>query len=1016
MEEERKPISEVLSQIQEDKVKRIEVLGDNLTIYPKEGDLPYFSLKEGPQTFSELLAEQKIDPSKISEGITVKEALPWSDIFFNLAPILITGVVLLFLFRQAKGAGSQIFSFGKSGARLFVKGQRKPVMFSDIAGVEEAKRELTEVVDFLKNPGKYEKLGARIPRGVLLVGPPGVGKTMLAKAIANEAGVAFLSMAGSEFMEMLVGVGASVTGDTPILVKKDGLAKLTPISAVVDSYYEGTDTKLPVAADGLETLGFEKRTTGFWGSKGNKRPTFEKSAWKKVKAVFRHKVGEIYEIYYLGGVVRATGDHSVFVRECGGLVAKKVADLRTGEILASLPMNVRKEYSREFGSRHEIKAHVFPEEVNIALDFWGEATKIKNDYEFAMANRGVLSQSEIAKDIGVCQMTISNWQRGVYDPQSLSRKLVKLNLPESVKVTPNLMKLFGYYTAEGRGTGSLEFTFGAHENELIFDCTQLMRKVFNLEPVIEKTESNSIRIKYYSHHLGRFFTRYCGNGCHNKHVPDFIWDLPKEYFLAYLKGFSEGDGYVTKSSKLSMTSVSHQLIKELAWLCCMHGIGVGIKEGENKEGRIIKGKPVAGGKYWSLIIGKTSNPFLGEKSFCEIKRPIIKEIVRKPYDGYVYDLCGCENEAFFGGEKPVLLHNSRVRDLFDSAKKSAPSLIFIDELESIGRQRGMGFVGGHDEREQTLNQILVEMDGFETGVNVIVLAATNRPDLLDPALMRPGRFDRRVMLELPDVSEREAILKIHMRGKPIKEGVKTGALAKRTVGFSGADIENMLNEAAILAARMGKTEIDEIDLEEAATKVKLGPERKRMQSDEEKKMVAYHEAGHAVVAFFLPEMDPVHRVSIVARGLSLGFTMFPPKDERQNETKSRILALISASLGGRAAEELIFNEMTIGASSDLDQATGLARRMVFEFGMSALGPMSIDGQEQMYNRQFGDSGISNELLAEADRETRKIINEAYKLSQKILREHKDKLDKVAEALVKKENINEDEFKELMGNE
>ncbi len=290
---------------------------------------------------------------------------------------------------------------------------------------------------------------------------------------------------------------------------------------------------------------------------------------------------------------------------------------------------------------------------------------------------------------------------------------------------------------------------------------------------------------------------------------------------------------------------------------------------------------------------------------------------------------------------------SRVRDLFNTAKKNQPAIIFIDEVDAIGRQRGIGIMGGHDEREQTLNQILVEMDGFSPTEQLVVIAATNRPDVLDPALIRPGRFDRKVELELPDVVGRKAILAIHAKGKPFESAVDWERVAKRTVGFSGADLENMLNEAAILAARLGKKAIDMKDIEEAATKVKLGPEKRRLQSDLDKKMTAYHEAGHALVSWNMPHMDPIHRISIVGRTRSLGHTEIEPED-RVHETKTRLIERIAMMLGGRAAEDLIFKEMTTGASDDIANATKIARLMVSEFGMSNLGPINLDGEQRNF--------------------------------------------------------------------
>ena len=362
---------------------------------------------------------------------------------------------------------------------------------------------------------------------------------------------------------------------------------------------------------------------------------------------------------------------------------------------------------------------------------------------------------------------------------------------------------------------------------------------------------------------------------------------------------------------------------------------------------------------------------------------------------------------------------SRVRDLFAQAKASAPAIIFIDEIDAIGRPRGRGgFVGGHDEREQTLNQILVEMDGFTPNDNVIVVAATNRGDLLDPALLRPGRFDRRVVLDMPDKEGRLAILKIHARGKKFSRGIKWEKAADRTVGFSGADLENMLNEAAILAARGGKESIDMEDIEEAATKVKLGPAKKKLQSKEDKEITAYHEAGHAVVSHYLPKADPVERISIVARGMSLGHTLIPPAADRTHETKSRLMDQITAMLGGRAAEEIVFNEMTSGASNDIQKATQIARAMVVDFGMSFLGPINLGPQTEL--GEFGNtewyepSQISPATQEKVDLETKKIMDEGYKRALLIIKKNRKIADKIVNKLLVKETLDRDEFESIVG--
>ncbi len=362
---------------------------------------------------------------------------------------------------------------------------------------------------------------------------------------------------------------------------------------------------------------------------------------------------------------------------------------------------------------------------------------------------------------------------------------------------------------------------------------------------------------------------------------------------------------------------------------------------------------------------------------------------------------------------------SRVRDLFDQAKRHSPCIIFIDEIDAVGRQRGAGLGGSHDEREQTLNQILVEMDGFDTDTNVIVVAATNRPDILDPALLRPGRFDRRVVLDRPDVKGREAILKVHVRGKPLGSDVDLKVLARVTPGFVGADIENMVNEAAILAARKNKKTISNNDLQEAIERLVLGPERRsRVISESERQITAYHEAGHALVGYLLPNGDPIRKVTIMPRGMTGGSTLFVPEEDINYVSRSRIKDRIVMALAGRAAEEIIFGEITTGASSDLEHVTRSARAMVTRFGMSdKLGPMMFGQKEEMIflGREISEQRDYSEAVAEEiDQEVRAIIYWAYDEARRLIRENRSKLEIIAQRLLEVETIDGDEFLALIG--
>jgi len=491
---------------------------------------------------------------------------------------------------------------------------------------------MKEVVEFLKSPKKFHDLGARIPRGVLLMGAPGSGKTLLARAVAGEANVPFFHMSGSEFVEMFVGVGASrvrdafrgagiggghdereqtlnqilvemdgferdtrvivmaasVTGDTPVLIKKNNHYYLRPIKEVIDTYYQDDEKNLGKAVKiDFEALGYSK--------KNQKSCYFGSAAFQQVRDVFRHKVKEIYEVEYLGGKIRTTGSHSVFVRSKGGIKAKVVSQLKPGDILVDLPYKVNSS-NKEL---REIRAFNFENNLHLKLPVWqplfSSYFDLREKYQYALAQTGKISQTKLAAELGFSQRTIGKWQQEICQPRQLSRNYYKHPLPEDVEVTPELMRLFGYYVAEGYSRKEVDFCFNIKEKDKVADVENLMEQIFNLEPDRERRviSNNAINITYYSKPLAEFFAYYCGRGASNKHIPEFLFTAPKEYFIEFLRGYFYGDGYQDKRGRLEMTSVSKQLILELNWLARMHGFKSYIHSFKTKEGRVIRnGKPL----------------------------------------------------------------------------------------------------------------------------------------------------------------------------------------------------------------------------------------------------------------------------------------------------------------------------------------------------------------------------------------------------------------------------------------
>ncbi len=1019
-------ISQLVSDINQDKVKKITVSGDSVAIVYTD-DKTAQSMKESNSILPDLLTNLGVDKTKLQKidlnAETQKESV-WSwlvpTLIYGILPLLIIGFFLWSMMKQTKSGAMQVFDFTRAKARIFgAEGHEKQkITFKDVAGLKEAKEELIEIVDFLKFPKKYLAMGAKIPRGVLLLGPSGVGKTLLARAVAGEANVPFFSISGSEFVEMFVGVGsarvrdlfsmakkaspsiifideldaigrhrgagiggghdereqtlnmilvemdgfdresgvivmaASVTGNTPVLIKKNGNYRLLPISEVVDPYYKEGEDNVEKDSPEIEVLGFDKKESVGTNKNG---VYFSNSAFKKVRSVFRHKVAEIYEIEYAGGKITATGNHSVFVRTRAGLKTKAVSELSKGDILVNMPYKANRTNQNK-----EVRSHVFGVDFNLELPVWqllfGKFEPTKLAYEYALAHEEI-SQTQLGKDLGFSQRTIGKWQQGICGPRELSKNYYqhKDALAETVKVTPDLMRLLGYYTAEGYARYEVDFCFNKKETMKIEDVKTLMKNIFNVEPHRVRSVGNAVNIVYQCTPLANFFSYHCGKGAKNKHVPSFLFGAPFGYFQEYFRGYFYGDGHLDKSKRGEVTSMSRQLILELNWLFRMHGFKGYVHSFTTKEGRIINGgKPLKANVAWRLGFGKTQNPLndKDERTTGSVLRPIVKSVKRVPFDGYVYDFCGCDNEAFFGGQEPILLHN------------------------------------------------------------------TNRGDILDPALLRPGRFDRKIVLDPPDVHDREEILKIHSKEKPLDAKIHFKEIAERTPGFSGADLANVANEAALLAAKENKTQIFQKDFLESIEKVLLGPERKsHILSKKEKEIAAYHEAGHALVASSIPGTEPVRKISIISRGMAAGYTLHIPSEENKMRTKTQFMAEIAMLFGGFAAERLKFGEMTTGASNDLAKASELARRIVKEYGMSSLGPISFGDKDELVflGREISEQRNYSESVAEKiDKEIEAIIKSAEKRATDIVKKRKDLLEKIAKTLIEKETIEREEFEKIIG--
>ena len=985
-------LSTLVSDVREDKIEKIGIAGKELRTTYKDGTQKV-ALKEEGQDVVSIYKAADIDLTKTDleiQSVSIG-SLIW-ELALSFLPVVLMIVVFLFIFRQAKGGQDGILGIGKSKAKLFVKGKQN-TKFTAVGGMDEAKAELEEIVDFLKNPKKYTKMGARTPKGVLLVGPAGTGKC--------------------------------VVGDTLITTNK-GLIEIEDIPKYY--YVDSKSNKVygsSLASFNIEKTSSEKNIASHWFNLGEQ---------KTVKLDLTQ-----------GFSIEGTPEHPVVVMtEFGKLEFKKLKDIQLDD-------NIVIQYGRNlFGN-----SDLIDKETAYLMGL------LTGDGNLSHSSRvGLTSVDEeiinffkkyVAKNFPKAKVSqngqsylVANWsfKKHLYELGMSYLLSFDKTVPSTVLQSPKEIQvsfLKGLFDADASiGKSRAEFEYTTVSSKM---ARQVQMILLNLGVIASLSQKGKVE-NGYKRPVYRIvitgqglldFGKTVGFGLTRKSlllrehtygrtkvntnidiIPGIAECVVESWKVISAKKLSNEDLSKTIDKVRRRSRVSRQTLKEYVEFSLKLDIDVPdvsyFQDLLNNNLFFVKvaEKSFSSANVYDFTVPGTHS-FLGNGLINH--NTLLARAVAGEAGVQFLSIAGSEFMEMLVG-----VGASRVRDLFTTAKKLSPAIIFIDEIDAIGRARGRANMGGHDEREQTLNQILVEMDGFSQNDNVIVVAATNRGDMLDPALVRPGRFDRRVMVALPDLIEREFIIKIHAKNKPFVKDLNWATVAKRTVGFSGADIENMLNEAAISVAREKREEITQEDIEEAALKVKLGPSKKRLQDELEKEMTAYHEIGHSIVAHVSPHADPVHRVSIISRGSALGFTLTPPEKDKLQTTKSELMDDIAVLLGGRGAEKLIFNELTAGASSDIQKATKIARAMVMDFGMSPLGPMNFSPQyEVSYSTPWGEPAkISEKLQEKVDEEIKKIIDAGQVIADNFLKKYRKQLDSISKKLIEVESLDGDEFEKLIG--
>jgi cell division protease FtsH len=972
------------SDVNELKFKQTEVVAK-----AKDGefkaDLANEHAKSDLMKFSTELKDDKSGPrvAKVEEE-TGSGATAVVGFLVWYAPLLLILGVWIFMLRQVQSGGNKALSFGKSRAKL-LNNQQKRVTFKDVAGVEEAKEELHEIIEFLKEPQKFQKLGGKIPKGVLMVGPPGTGKC--------------------------------ITGDSLILTQK-GLMEIQDVPKyfwVNPETHEVAGAYLPTVD--LDTTTNTVRPASHWYNLGE-QPTLRVTLKQ-------------------GMTLEGTPEHPIVVMNADGkLEFRRLDQLQEGDQVAV------KFNSQTFGHLREVDAEkaylmgLITGDGNMSISNRVELTGADAELQDFFANH---VHARYGEDIHIGQRditaTVSSWhvkkdlfQSGMSSLLSFDKSVPPTILQASKETQAAFLQ--GLFDADGYFQ-RYAFGYSTVSQQL---ANQVTAMLLNLGVVPRLRVKNEV------------------SATHPRRVYEVVVSGTTLPVFAREVGFrlsrkkAQLDEYLNNSGASSNTNVDvfHHLTGMLT--ACWRELSAKGRSTSRLAAQIDKIRDrgrvsrstlqemtaafQAGGvenkdaEYLTRLAGVDlffSPVETIENNFAEVFDFTVPETHSFISNGFISHntllaraVAGEANVPFFSisgsdfVEMFVGVGASRVRDLFEQGKKNAPCIVFIDEIDAVGRHRGAGLGGGHDEREQTLNQLLVEMDGFESNDGVIIMASTNRPDVLDPALLRPGRFDRRVVVSRPDVRGREGILKVHTRKIPLGEDVDISVVARGTPGFTGADLANLVNEAALNAARYNKKVVSMADFELAKDKVLMGAERRSMViSEHEKKVTAYHEAGHTLVGLKTPTADPVHKVTIIPRGMALGVTQSLPEADRHSYTKEYLLGQIALLMGGRIAEDVFLGSITTGASNDIERATELARSMVCEYGMSDLGPLTFGKKdEQIFlGREIAQHrDYSEDTAIRIDQEVKKLVQQQYDAAYKIITENRDAMERLAQALLEYETL------------